>query len=433
MIKKKLNSKLTIPIVLILFTTGIFIPVQAEVSLHSVYGFVYINDILASEEVELKLTFYDNPEDIFDLTDSNGYYQIDFTDHDWEEGFFFVQFDGDWFVPFDNSSVEIISQEIGYEIDLHVSTLGDPPLKPVNPIPKNNSVEVSLNPTLSVFVDDPDFDDMDVKFYDASDDSLIGTDFNVPSGSTASVTWSGLSPDTQYLWYVIANDSIYETKSDVWTFRTKVIVNNPPNKPINPYPADGAQDVELDPYLSVEVSDPDGDSLDVLFFDASDDSLIGTVLNVPSGGTAFVQWSGLSNNKTYSWFAIADDTVYETKSDTWSFKTKKEDSTPPTVSITKPRKGLYLFDRWILPRFIRPALIIGRITIIANASDADSGIERVDFYINGKLKGNDTEAPYEFLWKWNRPRLFHIFVIKVVAYDFQGLESSDKMIVRKFL
>ncbi len=431
--KKKLGSNLAIIIVLTSFAVGAFMPAQAESPFHSVYGFLYIDDELASEDTEVKLEFFDDPEEIPDLIDSYGYYQIDFSDHNFEEGFFFVCFEGDWLIPFDNSSVEIISQEIGYEIDLHINTLGSPPNKPIDPQPENNSVNVSINPTLSVLVTDPDDDNMDVSFYDASDDSLIGTDSNVPSGGTASIQWLGLSSDTEYLWYTVASDSVYETGSDIWNFRTKIIVNQPPNKPTNPIPADGAEDVDIAPFLSVDVTDPDGDNMDVLFFDASDDTLIGIDLNVASGGTASVQWTELSYNKTYSWYAVADDTVYETKSDTWSFTTKEVDNTPPTVSIAKPEKGLYLFDRKILPRFIRPALIIGRITIVANATDEDSGIEKVEFYINGKLKVTDTTAPYEYLWKRDRIRLFHIFVIKVVAYDNEGLEAFDKMLVRKFL
>ena len=432
--KKKVKLNVVIIIIITIFVTGAFIPVLAESpSFHSVYGFIYIDDILASEDTKVILTFIENPEEIPDLTDSNGYYQIDFTDHDWEEGFFSVKFEGEWFIPIDNSSIEIVSQEIGFEIDLHISTLGSPPDKPINPQPENNSENISLNPSLSVFVNDTDNDDMDVYFYDASDDSLIGLDKSVPSGGTASVVWGGLSSNMTYFWYAVANDSIYETASDIWNFKTKIVVNNPPNKPTNPYPENGAKNVDIAPYLSVDVSDPDDDTLDVYFFNAADGTRIGTVLNVPSGGNASYQWEGLSYNKTYSWYAIADDTFYETKSDTWSFTTKEFINLPPKVCIKNPEKGLYIFDRKILPRFIRPALIIGKITIEANATDEDSAIERVAFYINGNLKANDTTAPYEYLWKWNRPRLFHIFIIKVVAIDEYGEEATDRMLVRKFL
>jgi len=427
---KKLGLRCVLIIVLSTLVAGTFIPAMADSCFHSVYGFVYINDVLASENTEVKLEFFGEPEEILDLTDINGYYQIDFSGHDWDEGFFFVHFEGEWFIPYDNVSIEIVPDEIGYKIDIHISTFGSPPYMPTDPKPKNNSVDVPLNPTLSVFVSDPDEDIMDVFFYDATDDGLIGIDHNVNSGDTASVQWKGLASNTKYYWYTVANDSIYETKSDVWMFTT--VFNSPPDKPINPTPADGAEGVIIDPELSVFVTDPDGDLIDVTFFDASNDSKIGTVLDVFSGGIAKVVWDGLNYNMTYSWYAKASDGIYETRSDTWSFTTK-EDNTPPEVEIIKPRKGLYIFDRFILPRFIRPALIIGRITIEANATDDDSGIERVEFYINGKLKANDTTQPYTYLWKWNRPRLFHIFLIKVVAYDFAGETATDKIIVRKFL
>jgi len=427
---KRFSIRLTIITVIFSLSIGAIYPALADPCFHSVFGYVYINESFAPEGTEVKLVFYEEPEEILDLTDSFSYYQIDFLNHDWEEGFFFVNYEGEWFVPIDNISVEIVPDDIGYRVDLHINTLGSPPYKPDNPNPENNSENVTLNPVLSVNVSDPDDDPMDVSFYDASDDSLIGTDNNVNSGGIASVQWKDLSYNTMYYWYAIANDSLYETKSDEWCFTTKS--NSPPDKPINPTPEDGAEDVNTSPELSVFVTDPDDDLLDILFFDNSDDSLIGTDLNVDSGTAAAVIWEGLSYNTTYTWYVISDDGIYETRSDNFTFTTEEMDNTPPEVEITCPEKGLYIFGNKILPRFIRPALIIGRITIEANASD-ESGIEKVEFYINGKLKDNVTSPPYTYLWKWNRPRIFHIFVIKVVAYDNTGETATDRMIVRKFL
>ncbi|MCK5261245.1 MAG: DUF2341 domain-containing protein, partial [Thermoplasmatales archaeon] len=113
-----------------------------------------------------------------------------------------------------------------------------PPNKPINPQPENNSEDVTINPTLSVLVTDPDNDTMNVSFYDASDDSLIGFDNDVSNGSRAEVPWSGLQYNTTYSWYAIANDSIIENRSDNWTFTTILPPeeNNPPYKPINPQP-----------------------------------------------------------------------------------------------------------------------------------------------------------------------------------------------------
>ena len=73
--------------------------------------------------------------------------------------------------------------------------------------------------------------------------------------------------------------------------------------------------------LRVTVNDPDGHTMDVEFYDASD-NLIGTANAVPNGSNATVTWSGLSAGTIYSWYAVADDGLETTQSSTWSFKTK---------------------------------------------------------------------------------------------------------------
>jgi len=97
--------------------------------------------------------------------------------------------------------------------------------------------------------------------------------------------------------------------------------NTAPNSPSNPSPADGATGIATDTTLSVDVSDPDGDSMDVSFYNAFDDSLIGTDTGVASGGTASIAWSGLTYGATYNWYAVADDGSDTTQSSTWSFTT----------------------------------------------------------------------------------------------------------------
>jgi len=237
------------------------------------------------------------------------------------------------------------------------------------------------------------------------------------------------------LWFQpIKNKTIEITPDQIgYKIDLYIITQLPPDKPINPQPENNSKDVSLNPTLSVYVTDPDNDIMDVFFYNAFDDTIIDTDLNVNSGDTASIQWNDLTYNTTYQWYAVAKDSEYESKSDIWTFTTKKFDNIAPKVSITRPERGLYIFDNKILPRFIRPSLIIGKITIIVNATDKDTGIEKVEFYINGKLKGTDSSEPFSYVWKRDRIRLFHIFVIKVIAYDEDGVTDSDKMIVRKFL
>jgi len=119
------------------------------------------------------------------------------------------------------------------------------------------------------------------------------------------------------------------------------------------------------------------------------------------------------------------------------------DTTPPTVKIEKPVRGVYIRDKKIFPLLMRPtlvSLIIGNITIVVNATDNatenESGIDKVVFY--GGFRGNrlldeDTEEPYTYNLKRDRIRLIHRQKIKVVAYDKAGNSASDKIIIRKIL
>jgi hypothetical protein len=194
------------------------------------------------------------------------------------------------------------------------------PFEPTDPLPENNSTSVPINPAISVLVTDPDNDTMNVSFYNASDDSIIGTAVNVPNGSRAEVIWSDLEYNTTYEWYAIANDSIFENRSDTWTFTT-MLQNYPPYKPSDPLPENNSTNLSINPTISVIVTDPDSDAMNVSFHNASDDIIIGTVTNISNGSRAKVNWSSLQYNTTYSWYAIANDSVFENRSDTWKFST----------------------------------------------------------------------------------------------------------------
>ncbi|MBD3255521.1 MAG: hypothetical protein GF383_10530 [Candidatus Lokiarchaeota archaeon] len=188
---------------------------------------------------------------------------------------------------------------------------------PNNPSPSDGET-IGFSPTLNVDVSDPDGDTLNVAFYDASDDSLIGVDLGVLSGDTASVPWLGL-PEGVYSWYVVVGDNQVIRQSPVWEFI--FTTNNAPNAPNTPSPSDGAVGVGLNPTLSVNVSDPDGDTMTVRFYDASNDELIGVETGIASGSVASVSWSALSGNTVYTWYAEADDGSETTRSLTWQFTT----------------------------------------------------------------------------------------------------------------
>jgi hypothetical protein len=108
------------------------------------------------------------------------------------------------------------------------------------------------------------------------------------------------------------------------------------------------------------------------------------------------------------------------------------DITPPSIQITKPEKAIYIKNYRILP-FFTP-FIIGDIDIKVNASDTESGMDRVEFYIDDNLKATDTTTPY--IWFWDEKTflrlLRHRNTIRIVAYDNAGNNNSEEILVRRF-
>ncbi|MFC1679938.1 Ig-like domain-containing protein, partial [Elusimicrobiota bacterium] len=83
---------------------------------------------------------------------------------------------------------------------------------------------------------------------------------------------------------------------------------------------------------------------------------------------------------------------------------------PPTVAISAPGAG---------------ATVWGIVPVQVDARD-DSGIDRVEFYVDGTLKGADAEAPYEFAWDADGvPDGAHTALVR--AYDLAGLTAEHSV------
>jgi len=209
--------------------------------------------------------------------------------------------------------------------------------------------------------------------------------------------------------------------------------NNPPNEPYNPSPPNGAADIDIEADISWDCNDPDGGALryDVYFGSTSSPPLVASKQSEKSYDPGTMDYE-----TTYYWKIIAwDNHNASTSGPTWSFniREKTTQNQPPEVQIVKPEKALYVGNIKIIPRFFRFSKIFGSITIEAEAIDDDSGIEKVEFYINGKLKGTDTNEPYTHGWRRDGISFFGIFFIKVIAYDKEGLTSQDSLFTRKIL
>ena len=150
----------------------------------------------------------------------------------WDDGYpsggnFWDDFDEPSEGAYDNNSDGIV--DTPYNIsgdsnqDLYPLTglWGERSYQPTLVQPSDGATGVSTSLTLQVLVSDPNNDTMNVSFYESPGGAPIGTDTNVGNGDNASVTWSDLSYSTSYSWYAVANDSIYLTKSDTWSFTTE--------------------------------------------------------------------------------------------------------------------------------------------------------------------------------------------------------------------
>ena len=92
----------------------------------------------------------------------------------------------------------------------------------------------------------------------------------------------------------------------------------------------------------------------------------------------------------------------------------------PSVTLVKPVLAIYIMNIKVLPlspdHFIGP-YIIGPIVVKVDAYQEQFGIDRVEFYINDRLRNVDKEAPYN--WAWIIPTIRYV-KLSVCAIDNSG-------------
>ncbi len=111
----------------------------------------------------------------------------------------------------------------------------------------------------------------------------------------------------------------------------------------------------------------------------------------------------------------------------------EEHNLPPSVGIVNPKRGkLHLFGRTVFKSFsFRNTILVGRATIVVNASD-DSSLSKVEFYLDDKLVKTCREKPFE--WRWVTPSILKVkHTLKVVAFDDTGKTSTATMDVIAFI
>jgi parallel beta-helix repeat protein len=206
--------------------------------------------------------------------------------------------------------------------------------------------------------------------------------------------------------------------------------NTPPNTPTDPIPGDGAQNIALDPEVSWNATDSDSDDFlcYAVYFGSENPPPLVSVDQVES----YYNPGQLDYNTVYYWKVIARDTMDQTTvSPVWEFRTEQEpDSTPPTGSISKPDYALYVRNNRVMNLFV--PVIIGSIDIEVDAADEQSGINRVEFYLNDEYVGETSDEPYS--WHWDQPVFLkrHQFLMKIQIYDNANNTAIDELAVYKF-
>ncbi len=91
------------------------------------------------------------------------------------------------------------------------------------------------------------------------------------------------------------------------------------------------------------------------------------------------------------------------------------DNEKPVIHIQKPKNYLYIWDKEIIPT--NKPIIIGEITLQVDAYDNQSGISKIEIYIDDELKIEIKNKPYEWLWD---ELVVGKHEIKAMAYDNAG-------------
>ncbi|RLF51451.1 MAG: hypothetical protein DRN11_02730, partial [Thermoplasmata archaeon] len=294
----------------------------------------------------------------------------------------------------------------------------NPPYTPSKPSgPTSGSTGYTY--TYTSVTTDPDGDPI-YYLFDWGDGSNSGWVGPYSSGSigTASHSWS--SSGTYYV-RVKAKD-VHGAESG-WSPYLIVSIGPANNPPITSYILDPSSPTGKNGWYTCNVN------VTLYATDPEGDTIVFTKYRIDGG--SWITYTGTftisTNGEHLLEFYSQDD-----KGSVESIKnvTIKIDKSKPSIYIQRPAQGyLYIFNREIWPLASGNTVVIGWIVVRAIATDADSDIENVSFYVDGVLQSIDKFSPYEWLWRgdigWKN--------LYVEAYNKAGLkEQSDTIFLYIF-
>jgi hypothetical protein len=241
--------------------------------------------------------------------------------------------------------------------------------------PNNNATFTSpASITISATATDPDGSITLVEFFNGP------TKLGESSTTPFSYTWNNVTAGTYSITARATDNKGATATSDARSVTVNSPANQPPTVSLTSPNNNATFTAPASITISATATDPDGSITLVEFFNGT--TKLGESTTAPYNYT----WSNVITG-TYSITARATDNKGATAtSAACSVTVNPPANQLPTVSLTSPNKSAI---------FTAPASI----TIIANATDADGSITRVEFFNDTTKLGECTTTPYRYTWR----------------------------------
>jgi hypothetical protein len=163
-----------------------------------------------------------------------------------------------------------------------------------NEVPSNGSTNIQITPQLNITVNELDGETMTITWYSNTSGSwqIFGTNTSVGNGTYYQTNDNFSSPGTTYWWNVSVYDGVHTNTSEIFHFTTSY---NPAIS--NPWPNNESVAQYTTPICNVTVSDPDGGTVVVRFYENTTGPWIlqQTNTSVDVTNPASVVWDNYSN------------------------------------------------------------------------------------------------------------------------------------------
>jgi hypothetical protein len=267
-----------------------------------------------------------------------------------------------------------------------------------NPYPANESTNIPTTPTLNITVSDAEGDTMDITWYSNSSGSWVsfGTNSSVGNGTYHQTNSNFSTSGTTYWWNVSVNDGTDTNNSGIFQFTTSYA-------PVlsNPGPANESTGQSLTPVCNITVSDQDGGTVDVYFYENTTGGWVlqQTNSSVDVSSPANVVWDNYNNATSYV-------TTYW-----WS------------VNCTDGNGGWTNETYHFTTRYESPSVV----------TNASTGVEETNATLHGYLQNNGSaDTTCWFLWGVQNPPTDQNVTQGVIAnqtefsYDTSGTAALNK-------